>query len=533
MIYGICTNRPAECWKSAKLERIPMRSPNQRCPSCGFPLEAQETPEGPLDKVRNAVSQSLGSFRLDRNMALIGLGAFVLVVILAGVFMSGVLKHRAGLAGNFGSGGYLIRLSGSNTIGSELGPKLVEAWLASKGATDVKDVERTGPDGAKLDEREISATLDGKTVKVEVKAHGSATAFKDLAAGTADIGMASRAIKDDEVAKLANLGDMRSATSEHVLALDGIAVIVPQSNPVAHLTLAQLKGLFTGQIHSWADVGAGNLGDVHLYARDDKSGTFDAFKALALGGAPLGEAKRYEDSATLESDVASDPGGIGFIGMPYVKTTRAVPVSDGEAPPLQPTVLTVKTEAYALARRLFLYTSANPTNEAVKDFLEFAASGAGQRVVRTAQFVDLDLTTPLAKTSEPSTDCRLSPRWTGDPNDYCRLRASAQQLGTSFRFKSGSVQLDNRALSDLKRVLEAVENKPDQGLILAGFADASGTHAANCALAKSRAQKVADALATLGLTIKSVVGFCDEQQVRDNATEAGRELNRRVEIYVG
>lgn len=86
----------------------------------------------------------------------------------------------------------LLRLSGSNTIGAQLGPDLVQAWLASKGATGIAR-ETTKPD-----EMRILATLDGKPVSIEVKAHGSATAFTDLAAGEADIGMASRAIKAAE-----------------------------------------------------------------------------------------------------------------------------------------------------------------------------------------------------------------------------------------------------------------------------------------------------------------------------------------------
>ena len=199
----------------------------------------------------------------------------VVVIALAFVVLSHKPRsHRANdvAAGSTtaGSGDYLLRLSGSNTIGSQLGPMLVKAWLTAKGATDIKDETRSGPDGKPIPEQVITAQLGGKTVEVEVKAHGSATAFKDLGSGNADIGMASRAIKDDEVAQLSALGDMRGRASEHVLGLDGIAVVVPQSSPLQHLTMAQLKGLFTGQTTDWSMVG-GASGPVHLYARDDKS----------------------------------------------------------------------------------------------------------------------------------------------------------------------------------------------------------------------------------------------------------------------
>ncbi len=68
---------------------------------------------------------------------------------------------------------------------------------------------------------------------VEIKAHGSTTAFEGLQANACDIGMSSRRIKDDEVKRLSLLGNMTSRANEHVLALDGVAVIVNSTNPVA------------------------------------------------------------------------------------------------------------------------------------------------------------------------------------------------------------------------------------------------------------------------------------------------------------
>ncbi|MBA3810043.1 MAG: substrate-binding domain-containing protein [Caulobacteraceae bacterium] len=525
MTAGICTNLPSHCSKASSRELIPMPTPDVVCPECGSRLQPQK--EAPR-------SNALGP--------ILALAALALVAVVGAVFFLGSLNHKgakgtpSGATGGFtpsAGGDYLLRLSGSNTIGSDLGPKLIEAWLGSKGATGIRSEQRTGPDGAKIPEQVISATLGGRTVKVEVKAHGSADAFKDLASGAADIGMASRPIKDEEMGQLASLGDMRGRASEHVLALDGIAVITPQANAVPRLTLAQLKSIFSSQITDWSGVG-GAAGPIHLFARDDKSGTFDAFKSLVLQGGSLGSAKRYEDSAALENDVAHDPAAIGFVGMPYVKTTRAVPIGDGLAVALEPTVFTVKTESYALSRRLFLYTAAQPANPAVREFVEFALSGAGQQVVRQAQFVDLDLRQPMAAPSPEaaSANCRLSERWKGDRDEYCKLRAGSRQLGTSFRFRVGSADLDNRAARDLRRVLEAVEGAADKTIVLAGFADSSGTYPANCALSRARGQRVSEAFATLGLRITDVRGYCDELPVRDNATDAGREQNRRVEIFL-
>jgi phosphate transport system substrate-binding protein len=531
LTVGICTNLPSNCTKAAAKEPIPMPTPDTVCPECGSRLLARP------DKAAGAVSPAL-------ILALV-VGALLIAAVVAaltlmhgphrGAAASGASADTSGGAAG-GAGAYILRLSGSNTIGSDLGPDLVKAWLASKGASDIQDTQRRGPDGAPIPERVISATLSGQPVRVEVRAHGSATAFKDLAAGTADIGMASRPIKDDEVASLAKLGNMRTSPSENVLGLDGIAVIVPRGNAVASLSVAQLCQIFSGQISDWSQVGGGTTGPIHLYARDDNSGTYDAFKSMVLTcGALAPSAKRLEDSAALEADVSADASAIGFIGMPYVKTTRAVPISHGAAAALEPTVFTVKTESYALSRRLFLYAAAQPTNAYVRDFVDFALSPQGQAVVKQDQFVNLDpkpQAEPGAPAAVANTSCQLSAQWKGDPSEYCKLRAASQQLETSFRFLTNSSELDTRATADLKRVLDVMTQQPDKSIVLVGFADSSGTYAGNVALSQARAEAVGRALATLGLKAKEVKGFGAELPVRDNATAAGRELNRRVEIFL-
>ncbi len=123
----------------------------------------------------------------------------------------------------------ILRLSGSNTIGEGLAPALAEGFLKQQGATEVKTLP-----GDRDDEVRVQGILPGDRAPkaIEIHAHGSATAFEDLANGRADIGMASRKIKAEEVAQLSSLGDMTSPACEHILGLDGIAVIVSRKNPV-------------------------------------------------------------------------------------------------------------------------------------------------------------------------------------------------------------------------------------------------------------------------------------------------------------
>ena len=138
-------------------------------------------------------------------------------------------------------------MHGSNTIGSELAPALAEAFLMKQTGATVVIRRRTAPDEM------VVEALDGARVveAVEIFAHGSSTAFDDLATGRCDIGMSSRRIRRKEVEKLSTLGDLSSAASEHVVALDGLAVIVNPTNSVSALTRKAIADIFEGRTRNW------------------------------------------------------------------------------------------------------------------------------------------------------------------------------------------------------------------------------------------------------------------------------------------
>lgn len=504
-----------------------MSAPDSKCPTCGSGLIAVKS----------------GNSGSKVPWILAGLAA---LAVVSGVLLSGMLGKSdkpevavpkpAAVATPAASpatpDSYALRLSGSNTIGSALAPRLVEAWLKSMGATEVS-VQPRSKDGKAVPETVVRGQLAGKGVSVEVVAHGSDYAFKHLADGSADIGMASRPIKPEEAQSLSAMGNMTGRDSEHVVALDGIAVIVASGNIVASLSRQTLGRIFSGEITDWAQAG-GRSGPIQVYARDEKSGTYDTFKTLVLHSNKLiASAKRYEDSGKLEADVAGDPNGIGFVGLPYVKSARALPVSDGNALALAPTVFTVKKEDYPLSRRLFLYTATNPSNSYVRQFTRFVQSEAGQQVVKAVGFVDQNLAISTASSVAPlSQSCTLSAQWPKSKDDYCKLITGKTDLGTNFRFQSGSSELDNRAAQDLQRLLKLMVDNSGRSLALVGFADSRGQYAANVGLATDRANAVRKALQTLGISNVETHGFGQEIPVADNDTSDGRERNRRVEVWV-
>lgn len=410
----------------------------------------------------------------------------------------------------------LLRLSGSNTVGAELGPLLAKAFMTANGDTDVA-IE---PGAA--DEVKVTGLHDGARDVITVAAHGSATAFTDLAAGRADVGMASRRVKPAEAASLTALGDVTSAAGEHVLALDGIAVIVNPGNPVASLSKDQLRGIFSGAVTNWSQLG-GKPGAIDIFARDDKSGTFDTFKALVLNGAKLSPtAHRVEDSRALSADVSGGANAIGFIGLPYILSAKPVAVSDTGATALLPNRLTVGTEDYALSRRLFLYTATLGGNPLAHRFADFALSPEGQAIAEKVGFIPLTIKQESAPVPQTAS---------------LRYRAEighATRLSTNFRFLPNSADLDNRGQRDLDRLVNFVvsQHAASSNLILVGFADNKGAPAANLAVSKKRAQAVAAALEQHGVKVGKVLAFGSDLPVADNNSDDGREKNRRVEVYM-
>jgi phosphate transport system substrate-binding protein len=313
-----------------------------------------------------------------------------------------------------------------------------------------------------------------------------------------------------------------SPANEHVVALDGVAIIVNPSNQISRLSVDQVRSIFAGKIGSFNLVG-GPSKAVQLYRRDDKSGTYDSFKRLVMDDSPVvSSAKAFEDSLALASAVATDNNAIGFVGHTLVGDARVVPIGVAGHQALLPNRFTIQTEDYALSRRLYLYFISEAGNLEAKKFVSFALSKEGQAVVSREKFIPLE----IVKSPTPAPG--------GGSQGYRDATAGAERLSVNFRFNSGSNQLDNRALADLDRVTEylfTTSTKPNK-LVLIGFADNVGNPTSNVLLSKQRAQSVAKSLKPRGIIPGQITGFGAENPIASNDTLAGRQKNRRVEVWV-
>ncbi|WP_034107179.1 substrate-binding domain-containing protein [Pseudomonas lurida] len=416
--------------------------------------------------------------------------------------------------------GPALRIQGSNTIGAALGPALVKGLMEHQGLQGVHIEPAEGPN----EQRVIGKTRQGKAVTIEVAAHGSSTGFTALKKATADLAASSRPIKDSELVDLEPLGDLKSPEAEQVIAIDGLAIILNPQNPLNSLNTEQLAQVFNGEASTWEAVG-GVGGPIHVYARDDQSGTYDTFKdlVLRLRGKPLAlSAKRFESSEQLSDAVSQDPQGIGFIGLPYVRQAKAVAIVDGDSQPMLPLNSLIATEDYPLSRRLFFYLPPSGHNPWAKALVDFTQSSKGQAIVAASGFIAQQV---QAMDVEPRASM---------PEDYQAIAREAKRLTVNFRFEEGSASLDNKARQDLQRVVAYIRShaKLDKQVTLVGFGDAKNDPQRAALLSKLRAMAVRRELVKSGVVLKEIHGFGAQMPVAANTADEGRIKNRRVEVWV-
>lgn len=412
--------------------------------------------------------------------------------------------------------GKVFSIHGSNTVGAHLAPSFIESWLAARGAKEINSKELT------TNEHQISGKVNGKSVYVEIKAHGSSTGFAGLKAKSADIAMSSRPIKASENTSIDPASKMREQQNEHIIAIDGLAVIVNSANPISTLTTEQLRAIFSGKVKRWSQVG-GIDAPIMLFARDQNSGTWDTFKSLVLDKQhPLAaNAKRFESNDELAASVAKRADAIGFVALASAKQVKLVAIAEGEGRALSPSTLSIATEDYPLSRRLFMYTPPEYNNAAIQDFIAFSQSRAGQEIVENIGFISQNPISLQEATPE------------GVPPGYAKLVSNGKRLSINFRFQEGSAELDNKAKQDVLRLAEYLKRPENEGkrVQLIGFGDSKQRETLALAFSKMRALAVLSALHKSGVSVEPVIGFGSYLPVASNDGDRGTR-NQRVEVWV-
>jgi phosphate transport system substrate-binding protein len=376
-----------------------------------------------------------------------------------------------------------LALRGSISMGGALG----EAWV-----------------------RGFEATHPG--LKVDMSVLGSNTAFSALLEGQADVGMSTRPVTSNELSLLDRTG---VTLREFAVGYDGIGIIAHPDTTVQALDLGNIGRLFGGITPSLPGLSAAPL----LFGRPTYSGTYSYFREHVLGrcGAPETLAKQVlsvELPEDLAGQVAKHPGSLGFVGLrgidlSGVRVLPVAPCDSSEA--IEPSDSAIRSEKYPLSRPLYLYLRGDASAEA-RGFVDFVLSERGQAIVREQGFVDVPPATSLPLRAEPQN----APE--GVPH----------VLRVYFGTDVATVDLRGRAALDA--VLPSAREAST--VLVLGNADSAGDANYNRTLALTRAEQVSGYLRLAGVPSSKIHVAATDHPIASNASAAGRDNNRRVDVVV-
>lgn len=206
---------------------------------------------------------------------------------------------------------------------------------------------------------------------------GSGSGIEAVIAGRCDIGLSSRALKDDEKSK---------GLKETTLALDGIAIIVNPQNSVSNLSLDDITKIYTGEVTNWKDVG-GSDGEIVLIGREASSGTRDGFESITKTKDKCQYRQELTSTGDVITAVSQNPNAIGYASLASVKeSVKAVSVDN-----VTPSEETVKDGSYVVQRPFVLVTKENEKlSDSAQKFFDYITSSDAASIISEAGAVPVN-----------------------------------------------------------------------------------------------------------------------------------------------
>lgn len=218
-------------------------------------------------------------------------------------------------------------------------------------------------------------------LNVTVSESGSGNGAKSLISGNCDIGCMSRPMKEKEF----NMAVEKNVTpTPHVIALDGIVIVVHPSNPVKALKLQLVTDIYLGKIKNWKDLGGPNK-KIVVISRDTNSGTFETFNKLVMKKQNvINTAETVGSNGAIRSRVQTTKAAIGYVGLGFVdKSLKALEING-----IFPSAKTIQSGVYSIARPLYMYTNKYPKmGSLIYQFVTFHLTKEGQQLIEEIGFI--------------------------------------------------------------------------------------------------------------------------------------------------
>ncbi len=213
-------------------------------------------------------------------------------------------------------------------------------------------------------------------IRITVAGGGSGVGIQKVGEGLVDIGDTGRPLTPKERAKY--------GLKSYAFAIDGVAVAVNPSNPVRNLTSKEVQDIFAGRIKNWRVVG-GKDAPIHLYTRDEASGTRAVFWKKLLKKGPIADnANIVPSNGAMKVAISRDPDAIGYLSIGFIDNTIAPVKIDG----VYPSQENAKNGSYKIVRKLYMNTKGEP-NKLVKTFIEYILSPEGTEIIKKCGFLPI------------------------------------------------------------------------------------------------------------------------------------------------
>ncbi|WP_341368026.1 phosphate ABC transporter substrate-binding/OmpA family protein [Yoonia sp. BS5-3] len=445
---------------------------------------------------------------------------------------------------DLGGGDADVKIGGSDTVGLGLMPLLLEGYAGSIGAA--ADILNTGNGDDVLAELIGDEGFGEELGSILVSSTTSGDGFAQLLDQQVEVGMSSRRIRPQEARDLrdSGAGNMVSPSQEHIVAVDSLVLVTNPANPIESLTAEQVRQIYSGQITNWSAVGGPNL-PITVVSRAEGSGTRAVFEDRIFGESvaalPAG-AVIVSTNSDASQVVNTTEGAISYVGYAFQRGANALTFVNECGIETTPDAFSARTEEYALQRRLYLYSREDTLSDDGRSFLDYATSDAADSIIGKAGFIGFAVDRREQSLESDRARSLLDPNADAYEAGFMRQMLSQMvdydRLSTTFRFRTGSAQLDERGRIDKDRLIEYLETQPSgTEILVVGFTDTVGQFDGNLALSQQRAGQVANELReTSGGRLSNIdissVGYGEIAPSGCNSSEEGRRINRRVEIWI-
>lgn len=432
-----------------------------------------------------------------------------------------------------------LRLSGEPRLVGLLLPALFDGYAREAGLT-LTQSETVDGEVALL----LSDAARATVLRISLRSSQSAEAFADLLTYDSDVALTFREPLPDERIRAADVGIALPGPDGASIVLGGEALvpIVSPLNPMRVIDPAKLIAAFTGRIADWADLGQAPAAlTLHLGPQGD--GQADAFLAI-LPGTPSAAIIRHADAEALASAVAADPAALGIAALSAAGVAQPVGLRDACGLTAAPVLRGIKTHDYPLTTPAFAFVRSQRKPTVVGDFLDWLRGPAAQLIVRRAGLADRGVVPiPLDDQGERFAHAiTIAGRDTSlrDLQGMVAMMNARVRVSLTFRFANGATALDTASAANLRLLAHDIRDGVYAGreIMLIGFSDGEGPAIENRDLSVARALAVESALLTLLGDLPDDVrigttGFGEALPMGCDDTPWGRQMNRRVEVWVG